>query len=126
MIQVLIEQVEYTFSTKQLPSDYCPPPAAVTGYSNTDLEPTPTAKSIVNCLRTHTKLLQGSTDKGVLDVFYQEVGLRFFGAICKQIKRFKINTEGGIKLIAYGPQPSLAPPLSGTKKRKLIYFGKVI
>jgi recyclin-1 len=100
---VLIAHIEYIFSTKQLASDYCPPPAAVTGYTNADLEPTATATAAVNCLRTHTKLLQGSTDKGVLDVFFQEVGLRFFAAICKHVKSLKINTDGGIKLISYFP-----------------------
>jgi len=99
--------VEYIFATKQLASDYCPPPVTVTGYRNADLEPTPTAKSIVNYLKTHTKLLQGSTDKGVLDVFFQEVGLRFFAAICKHVKTLKVNTDGGIKLISYLPSHSL-------------------
>jgi recyclin-1 len=101
MLQVLIEHVEHIFSTKQLASDYCPPPVAVTGYLNADLEPTPTAKTAVNYLRTHTQLLQGSTDKGILDVFFQEVGARFFAAICKHVKSLKINNEGGIKLISY-------------------------
>jgi recyclin-1 len=93
--------VDYIFSTKQLASDYSPPPVAVTGYLNADLEPTATATAVVKCLKTHTKLLQGSTDKSILDVFFQEVGLRFFGSICKHIKTLKINTDGGIKLISY-------------------------
>jgi recyclin-1 len=75
----------------------------VTGYLNADLEPTETATAVVDSLKTHTKLLQGSTDKGVLDVFFQEVGLRFFAAICKHVKSLKINTDGGIKLISYIP-----------------------
>jgi recyclin-1 len=75
---------------------------------NADLDPTPTAKSVVNYLKTHTKLLQGSTDKGVLDVFFQEVGLRLFAAICKHVKTLKINTDGGIKLISYLPSPALS------------------
>lgn len=98
---MLIEHVEYIFSTKQLASDYCPPPAAVTGYLNADLEPTSTAKAAVNYLKTHTQLLQGSTDKSLLDIFFQEVGTRFFAAICKHVKSLKINTDGGIKLISY-------------------------
>jgi recyclin-1 len=105
---VLIEHVEYIFSTKQLVSDYCPPPVAVTGYLNSDLEPTATATAVINHLKTHTKLLQGSTDKSVLDVFFQEVGLRLFSAICKHIKTLKINTDGAIKLISY----ALALPLT--------------
>lgn len=93
--------MEYIFETKQLASDYCPPPVAVTGYRNADLEPTPTAVAAVNYLQTHTKLLQGSTDKTVLDVFFQEVGVRFFGSICKHIKTLKINPDGAIRLISY-------------------------
>jgi recyclin-1 len=73
---------------------------------NADLEPTATALAVVNHLKTHTKLLQGSTDKGVLDVFFQEVGLRLFAAICKHVKTLRINTEGGIKLISYFPMNS--------------------
>jgi recyclin-1 len=96
-----MEHVEYIFSTKRLASDYCPPPAAVTGYVNADLEPTPTATAAVDCLREHTRLLHGSTDKSILDVFFQEVGVRFFGAICKHVKSLKINTDGGLKLISY-------------------------
>lgn len=112
--------MEYIFATKQLASDYCPPPAAVTGYMNSDLEPTPTAKSVVNYLKTHTKLLQGSTDKGVLDVFFQEVGLRFFATICKHVKTLKINTDGGIKLISYS---STVPPAVFNKTPPLfLYF----
>jgi recyclin-1 len=96
----LVEHVDYIFATKQLASDYCPPPVAVTGYRNSDLEPTPAALAAVNCLQTHTKLLQGSTDKSVLDVFFQEVGLRFFGSICKHVKTLKINTDGAVRLIS--------------------------
>jgi len=93
--------VDYIFETNQLASDYCPPPVAVTGYRNADLEPTPTAVAAINYLQTHTKLLQGSTDKTVLDVFFQEVGVRFFGSICKHIKTLKINPDGAIRLISY-------------------------
>src|SRR5271170_3291254 len=107
MWQVLIEHVEYIFSTKQLASDYCPPPVAVTGVLNADLSPTSAATAAVKCLKTHTKLLQGSTDKSILDVFFQEVGLRFFGAICKHIKTLKINNEGAIRLISYSPPARL-------------------
>lgn len=101
MLQVLIEQVNYIFATKQLPSDYCPPSAVVTGYQNADLEPTTAATAVVSCLKTHTKLLQGSTDKTILDVFFTEVGMRLFTAICKHVKTFKINNDGAIKLISY-------------------------
>src|SRR5271156_155866 len=102
-----MEQVDHIFATKQMASDYCPPPVAVTGYMNADLDPTPTATSVVNCLKTHTKLLQGSTDKSILDVFFAEVGLRFFGAICKHVKLQRISSDGAIRLISYHPLPPL-------------------
>jgi recyclin-1 len=98
-----MEHVDYIFETKQLLSDFCPPPAAVTGFMNADLEPSSTAKTVVEYLKTHTRLLQGSTDKIILDVFFAEVGLRFFSSICKHVKTLKINVEGGIKLISYFP-----------------------
>jgi len=100
-IDVLIQHVEYLLATKQLPSDYCPPPAAVTGYRNADLDPSATATAVVTYLKIHTKLLQGSTDKSILDVFFQEIGLRLFSAITKHVKTMKVSSEGAIKLIAY-------------------------
>lgn len=33
----------------------------------------------VECLSKHTKLVIGCSDKHILDVFFQEIGLRFFG-----------------------------------------------
>lgn len=65
-----------------------------------DIGPTPTAKQIVSLVETHTKMLAGSTDKNVLDVFYQEVGLRLFASVGKHIKRQRISVDGAIKLIS--------------------------
>ena len=33
----------------------------------------------IECLSKHTKLVVGCSDKHTLDVFFQEIGLRFFG-----------------------------------------------
>jgi recyclin-1 len=49
---------------------------------------------------SHTRMLVGTTDKTMLDVFNGEVGLRLFTSICKHLKRQRISTDGAIKLIA--------------------------
>jgi recyclin-1 len=45
-------------------------------------------------------MLVGSTDKNMLDVFNQEVGLRLFTVLCKHLKRQRISTDGAIRLIS--------------------------
>ncbi|KAF4120191.1 recyclin-1 [Geosmithia morbida] len=128
-IDVLMDEVEYLNGTMQLPTDYNPAgttttavAAAGSGTSSAatsastsdkrasvftnpglDLEdtgPTPTAKRIVELVSSHTKMLVGTTDKSMLDVFNAEVGLRLFTAICKHLKRQRISTDGAVKLIA--------------------------
>lgn len=109
-IDVLMDEVEYLHGTMQQPTDYNPinpnstAPLPVTdktpSSSEPDIGPTPTAKRIVELVSSHTKMLTGTTDKSMLDVFNGEVGLRLFTAICKHLKRQRISTEGAIKLIA--------------------------
>ncbi|EWY99541.1 F-box protein: endocytic membrane traffic, recycling ReCYcling 1 [Fusarium oxysporum] len=121
-IDVLMDEVEYLQGTTQPPTDYNPiDPSAATsssafgsgfgGSSSTvekpavpaaepDIGPTATAKRIVELVSSHTKMLVGTTDKSMLDVFNGEVGLRLFTAICKHLKRQRISTEGAITLIA--------------------------
>lgn len=41
-----------------------------------DLGPTVSCQEAIACLDMHCKLLKGSTSKDVLEVFYQEVGIR--------------------------------------------------
>ncbi|PSR79186.1 secretion pathway protein Sls2/Rcy1 [Coniella lustricola] len=65
-----------------------------------DMGPTPTAKRVVELVSSHTRMLIGSTEKTMLEVFNGEVGLRLFNAVCKHIKRQRISTDGAIKLIA--------------------------
>lgn len=98
-IDVLMEQVEYILVTTQKPTDF--KPWLVLGKDDhLDLRESETAVAVVKCLSTHTDLLRGSTDKSTLDVFVQEVGLRFFGSLCKHVKRQTITVEGGLKLIS--------------------------
>ncbi|KAI5924320.1 exocyst complex component Sec10-like protein [Camillea tinctor] len=101
-IDVLMDEVEYLCATTQLPTDYNPlPQSQETGVmKNQDIGPTNTAKRITDLVSSHIKMLTGSTEKTMLDVFNSEVGLRLFTAICKHIKRQRVSTEGAIKLIA--------------------------
>lgn len=109
-IDVLMDEVEYLHGTMQQPTDYNPinssstAPVPVTDKpapsGEPDIGPTPTAKRIVELVSSHTKMLTGTTDKSMLDVFNGEVGLRLFTAICKHLKRQRISTEGAISLIA--------------------------
>lgn len=123
-IDVLMDEVEYICATQQLPSDYNPSTpeatnntlgapdkrASVQSFASfgsqkapahvADLGPTPTAKRVVDLVSSHTRMLVGSTEKTMLEVFNGEVGLRLFTAVCKHIKRQRISTEGATKLIA--------------------------
>lgn len=121
-IDVLMDEVEYICATTQLPSDYNPATpesnalgtpdkrASVQSFASfgsqkapahvADLGPTPTAKRVVDLVSSHTRMLIGSTEKTMLEVFNGEVGLRLFTAVCKHIKRQRISTEGATKLIA--------------------------
>ncbi|OTA61105.1 hypothetical protein K449DRAFT_331372 [Hypoxylon sp. EC38] len=101
-IDVLMDEVEYLCATTQLPTDFNPPaPSQEVGISkDPDIGPTTTAKRVTELVASHTKMLVGSTEKTMLDVFNGEVGLRLFTAVCKHIKRQRISTEGAVKLIA--------------------------
>lgn len=97
-IDVLIDQVDFTLITLQLGSDYNPLPVEIAG--DFDIGPTNAAKKVVSLLSSHMWLLEGSTEKSIIDVFQQEVGLRFFHSICKHLKRQVISIDGAIKLIS--------------------------
>ncbi|KAI2623308.1 exocyst complex component Sec10-like protein [Hypoxylon sp. NC1633] len=100
-IDVLMDEVEYLCATTQLPTDFNPQPSQEAGISNdTDIGPTETAMRVTELVASHTKMLTGSTEKTMLDVFNSEVGLRLFTALCKHIKRQRISTDGAVKLIA--------------------------
>ncbi|KAI2473730.1 exocyst complex component Sec10-like protein [Annulohypoxylon bovei var. microspora] len=101
-IDVLMDEVEYLCATTQLPSDFNPPPPSLEAGVPTDpdIGPTTTAQRVTELVASHTKMLVGSTEKTMLDVFNSEVGLRLFTAVCKHIKRQRISTDGAIKLIA--------------------------
>lgn len=98
-IDVLMDEVEFLCGTLQQPSDFNPPvgPNGIAQLS--DIGPSETAKRVVDMVSSHTSMLVGSTDKNVLDVFNQEVGVRLFTAICKHLKRQRVSVDGAIVLI---------------------------
>ncbi|KAJ6512048.1 exocyst complex component Sec10-domain-containing protein [Mycena vitilis] len=93
--EVLMNQVEHIILTLTQPREYYPPDDA-----ELDLKPTKGCTEAIKCLEMHCKLLKGSTNKEVLEVFYQEVGIRLIAILQKHIKRQIISLTGGFHLIA--------------------------
>ena len=104
-IEVLMADVEYIFATSQKPHDFNPGTASGGNSDVMDIGPSQTAIQVVETVATHTKMLVGSTDKNMLDVFNQEVGMRLFAALCKHLKRQRVSVNGSIKLIRYQKAP---------------------
>ena len=98
-IDVLMDEVEYLCGTLQQPSDFNPPAGPNGVVQLADIGPSETAKRVVDMVSSHTSMLVGSTDKNVLDVFNQEVGVRLFTTICKHLKRQRVSVDGAIVLI---------------------------
>jgi recyclin-1 len=98
-IDVLMDEVEYLCGTTQLPTDFNPLAGPNGMVEMSDIGPSKTAMDVIDIVSSHTSMLVGSTDKNVLDVFNQEVGLRLFTALCKHLKRQRISVDGAIKLI---------------------------
>ena len=99
-IEVLMAEVEYILATTQKPEDFNPDDSGASSDNVMDIGPSETAKQVVEIVSNHTKMLVGSTEKSMLDVFNQEVGLRLFTALCKHLKRQRISVTGSIKLIS--------------------------
>ncbi|TFK34682.1 f-box protein pof6 [Crucibulum laeve] len=93
--EVLMNQVEHIILTLTKPREYYPPEDG-----QLDLGPTKGCTEAIRCLEMHCKLLKGSTSKEVLEVFYQEVGIRLIAIIQKHIKRQIISLNGGFQVIA--------------------------
>ncbi|QGA17260.1 hypothetical protein EYB26_004930 [Talaromyces marneffei] len=99
-IDVLMEEVDYILATKQLTTDYNPEADIDSGRKAPDIGVSDAAIGVIDVVSSHTSMLIGSTDKSMLDVFNQEVGLRLFAAICKHLKRQRISVDGSLKLIS--------------------------
>ncbi|KAG2339127.1 hypothetical protein BDR05DRAFT_984500 [Suillus weaverae] len=93
--QVLMTQVEHIILTLTKPREYYPPEDAPL-----ELGSTQGCTEAIRCLDMHCKLLKGSTSKEVLEVFYQEVGIRLLAILQKHIKRQIISLNGGFQVIA--------------------------
>ncbi|EPX73591.1 F-box protein Pof6 [Schizosaccharomyces octosporus yFS286] len=96
-IDVIIEHVDFLLESKT-PINYFSPQSI--GLTNTMVEPSAAAKSITQFLRTHMKLLVGSTDHEILDLFYKEIGMRLFNSLTRYIKQRKFTVEGGLMLLS--------------------------
>lgn len=108
-IEVLVAEVEYICATTQNVEDYSPGATGVVIGKLVDITPTNTAVWVVEVVSAHTKMIVGTTDKNMLDVFNQEVGLRLFHALCKHLKRQRISVAGSIRLIRYANHPPNPP-----------------
>ena len=51
------------------------------GLAALELGPTEGCRAAIKCLQMHCQLLKGSTSKEVLEVFYQEVGIRLIAYV---------------------------------------------
>lgn len=100
-IEALIAEVEYVCATTQKTEDFNPLSTNGAGFKVTDIGPTEAAKQVISVVSSHTTMLIGSTEKNMLDVFNQEVGLRLFTTLCKHLKRQRISVDGSIKLIRF-------------------------
>ena len=107
-IEVLMSEVEFICATTQKADDFNPDASGTAITGAMDIGPSETARKVVDVVSSHTRMLVGSTDKNMLDVFNQEVGLRIFTALCKHLKRQRISVVGSIKLIRLLP-PRLCP-----------------
>ena len=113
-IEVLMDEIEHVLATTQKIDDFNPgaaAPSSSTGGGSTniinnridnviEIGATPTAVQVVDIVSSHTKMLLGSTEKNMLDVFNQEVGMRLFTALCKHLKRQRVSTAGSLRLIS--------------------------
>ncbi|KAI6144997.1 exocyst complex component Sec10-like protein [Pisolithus tinctorius] len=93
--QALMNQVEHIIITRTKPREYYPQEDTLL-----DLGPTQGCTEAIKCLESHCKLLRGSTSREVLEVFYQEVGIRLLAILQKHIKRQIISLNGGFQVIA--------------------------
>lgn len=100
-VNILMSHVDYLLTTGQGPTDFCPDDNA-----DLDLRPTKTAREVVDNLKRHCDMLKGSTDKHILEVFNQEVGIRLHG--------FAISLSLSLPCLRKDPDPSFVVSTSAT------------
>ena len=69
-------KVEHIITKLTKPREYYPPEGVPL-----ELGPTQGCTEAIKCLRMHCQLLKGSTSKEVLEVFYQEIGIRLIASV---------------------------------------------
>ncbi|KAK5076189.1 F-box protein: endocytic membrane traffic, recycling ReCYcling 1 [Lithohypha guttulata] len=110
-IDVLMDEVEYLCATEQLPTDFNPITQvfdadtinkrnSMFGIGDIDVSPTKPCLHIIDIVDKHVGMLQGSTDKSLIDVFVQEVSQRLFQTLVKHIKRQRISPLGAMRLLS--------------------------
>ncbi|KAL7316335.1 F-box protein: endocytic membrane traffic, recycling ReCYcling 1 [Mucor circinelloides] len=94
-IQVLLSQVEFILCHEQRKEDYNPPTDSMP-----DLKPTKACRDTIQCLKTNTSMLVGAAEKSTMDLFFSEIGRRFFEILCKHLKLQTVNEMGGFRYIS--------------------------
>lgn len=77
-VNILMNQVEHIITTRQGVDDFNPPAGA-----DLDLQASTACREVIECLNHHCGMLKGSTDKQILEVFHQEVGIRLHGYVLR-------------------------------------------
>lgn len=95
-VDLLMSEAEHIITTHQDPRDFYPETGKDMDLGN----PTEACSEAIDCLETHCRLLVGCADKSILEVFWQEIGLRLHSILCKHLKRQIISLDGGFKVIA--------------------------
>lgn len=95
-VALLIQHVEHIVLTHQSPRDFYPEQGQYLDLS----KPTKACSECVSCLRISCVMLASCTDKTVLDLFYEEIGLRLHAVLCKHLKKQIVSLSGGFQVIA--------------------------
>ncbi|WFD34178.1 F-box protein: endocytic membrane traffic, recycling ReCYcling 1 [Malassezia cuniculi] len=95
-VALLIQHVEHIVLTHQSPRDFYPEQGQHLDLS----KPTKACSECVACLRISCNMLATCTDKSVLDIFYEEIGLRLHSVLCKHLKKQIVSISGGFQVIA--------------------------
>ena len=95
-VELLIQHVEHIVLTHQNVRDFYPEADQELDLS----QPTRACTECCETLATYTRMLATCADKAVLDLFFQEIGVRLHAVLCKHLKRQIISLRGGFQVIA--------------------------
>lgn len=91
IIMALMAQADYILSSEQLPSDF--------DCTHIDPKPTDACVLAIECVQRHVQIVRERIDTNLVKVFAEEVGTRFFQLVCKHIKKMRVSTSGGFRLM---------------------------